>query len=161
MLVELLQPFSTDMERIKTIEQLRNQQLPAALPEPYAHLLYTLVLLQPAARPTTSQIRESLRRIIAHTDTNGTTAAELQRQMHTLQAELQKLRVVAAATDGETPPPGHDSREAEILSKNSEISRLQRHIVRNATELRSKDAEIRRLKAKLRQRISSSGEGDV
>lgn len=152
-------PFSTDMERIKTIEQVRNQQVPEAIPEPYAHLLSSLIVLQPAARPTTAQIRESLRQI---GQTDLATAVELHQQMERLNAELQKLRDEQAATPIDCPllQTQLDSKEAEILSKNSEILRLQRLIVRNATEMRTKDAEIRRLKAKLRQRISSVTESD-
>lgn len=38
-LVELLMPFGTDMERIKTIEAVRRQEVPEKFPELYANLL--------------------------------------------------------------------------------------------------------------------------
>lgn len=157
-LVELMMPFSTDMERIKTIEQVRNQQIPTAFPELYSPLLNTLIALKPAIRPTTVQILESLRRI---TQTDSATADELQLELDRLNAELQKLRDEQSVVDEPSPilQTQLDSKEAEIVAKNSEIMRLQRLVVRNATEMRTKDAEIRRLKAKLRQRNSSGGDG--
>lgn len=148
------------MERIKTIELVRHQQIPSPFPEPYAQLLHSLILLQPADRPTTGQIRESLRQIQR---SDLTITVELQHQLDRLNAELQKLRDEQAAASETTPilQTQLDSKEAEICAKNSEIARLQRLIVRNASEMRSKDAEIRRLKAKLRQRISSASEGEA
>lgn len=145
------------MERIKTIEQVRNQTIPIAFPEPYAQILHSLIQLQPAARPTTTQLRECLRLV---NQSESAAIVELQDQMESLNAELVKLQ---SATSADSPQLRDqlEAKKEEIISKNAEILRLQRVVVRNANEMRSKDAEIRRLKAKLRQRISSVGEGDA
>ncbi|KAM3959130.1 eukaryotic translation initiation factor 2-alpha kinase 1 [Aphomia sociella] len=70
-LLEMVEPFSTDMERVKTITDLRKGQIPAHLTANYpkiAHIIGKLVQRRPAKRLDTNQLLEELRRLSENKD---------------------------------------------------------------------------------------------
>lgn len=166
-LAELFLQFGTDMERIRTIEMVRKQQVPDGFPETYAALLQRLVAVDTTRRPSTTQIMTQLGQI-----RQDETVLAAQRQVDQLADELQRLRCEIGVQHEQqqqqlmSPSMLHaqlTSKDDEIRSKNNEIYRLQRQIVllrRTAIEMRSKDAEIRRLKAALRRKSSRSAGDD-
>lgn len=70
-LLEMVEPFSTDMERVKTITDLRKGQIPAHLTANYpkiAHIIGKLVQRRPNKRLDTTQLLEELRTLSENKD---------------------------------------------------------------------------------------------
>ncbi|XP_013192995.1 eukaryotic translation initiation factor 2-alpha kinase 1 [Amyelois transitella] len=70
-LLEMVQPFSTDMERVKTIEALRKGQIPANLTANYpkiAHIIGKLVQRRPSKRLDSNQLLEELQLLSENKD---------------------------------------------------------------------------------------------
>nr|XP_053622444.1 eukaryotic translation initiation factor 2-alpha kinase 1-like [Plodia interpunctella] len=70
-LLEMVQPFSTDMERVKTIEALRKGQIPANLTANYpkiAHIIGKLVQRRPSKRLDTNQLLDELQLLSVNKD---------------------------------------------------------------------------------------------
>lgn len=70
-LLEMVEPFSTDMERVKTITDLRKGQIPAHLTANYpkiAHIIGKLVQRRPSKRLDTTQLLEELRTLSENKD---------------------------------------------------------------------------------------------
>lgn len=118
-----------------------------------------LVAADPAQRPSTIEIIAQLGQI-----RQDDAVQEAQQQVDALGAELQQLRVDMATAQSDASPSLRaqlSTKDDEIRSKNNEIWRLQRQLVlmrRTTVALRSKDAEIRRLRAALRRKSSRSDE---
>ncbi|CAH2105059.1 unnamed protein product [Euphydryas editha] len=70
-LLEMVEPFSTDMERVKTITDLRKGQIPAQLTANYpkiAHIIGKLVQRRPSKRLDTAQLLEELKTLSENKD---------------------------------------------------------------------------------------------
>ncbi|CAG9784683.1 unnamed protein product [Diatraea saccharalis] len=95
-LLELVAPFSTDMERVKTIEDLRKGQIPAHLTANYpkiAHIIGKLVQRRPRNRLDTNQLLEELRNLSENKDD---TIRNLKEELAAKDDEIAQLKMMLA-----------------------------------------------------------------
>ncbi|CAH0603512.1 unnamed protein product [Chrysodeixis includens] len=95
-LLELVEPFSTDMERVKTISDLRKGQIPAHLTANYpkiAHIIGKLVQRRPAKRLDTGQLLEALNNL---TENKDETIKSLKEELAAKDDEIAKLKMMLA-----------------------------------------------------------------
>ncbi|XP_072936562.1 eukaryotic translation initiation factor 2-alpha kinase 1-like [Epargyreus clarus] len=95
-LLEMVEPFSTDMERVKTITDLRKGQIPAHLTANYpkiAHIIGKLVQRRPAKRLDTNQLLEELKNLSENKDD---TIKSLKEELAAKDDEIAKLKMMLA-----------------------------------------------------------------
>ncbi|XP_035446004.1 eukaryotic translation initiation factor 2-alpha kinase 1 [Spodoptera frugiperda] len=95
-LLEMVEPFSTDMERVKTITDLRKGQIPAHLTANYpkiAHIIGKLVQRRPAKRLDTSQLLEELKNLAENKDD---TIKNLREELAAKDDEIAQLKLMLA-----------------------------------------------------------------
>ncbi|KAJ8729711.1 hypothetical protein PYW08_001292 [Mythimna loreyi] len=95
-LLEMVEPFSTDMERVKTITDLRKGQIPAHLTANYpkiAHIIGKLVQRRPAKRLDTAQLLEDLKNLSENKDD---TIKSLREELAARDEEIAKLKMMLA-----------------------------------------------------------------
>nr|XP_021195110.2 eukaryotic translation initiation factor 2-alpha kinase 1 [Helicoverpa armigera] len=95
-LLEMVEPFSTDMERVKTITDLRKGQIPAHLTANYpkiAHIIGKLVQRRPAKRLDTAQLLEELKALAENKDD---TIKTLREELAAKDDEIAKLKLMLA-----------------------------------------------------------------
>ncbi|VVC89208.1 eukaryotic translation initiation factor 2-alpha kinase 1-like [Leptidea sinapis] len=95
-LLELVEPFNTDMERVKTITDLRKGQIPAHLTANYpkvAHIIGKLVQRRPSKRLDTNQLLEELRNVKENKDA---TIQSLREELAAKDDEIAKLKMILA-----------------------------------------------------------------
>ncbi|KAJ0181573.1 hypothetical protein K1T71_002295 [Dendrolimus kikuchii] len=95
-LLEMVEPFSTDMERVKTITDLRKGQIPAHLTANYpkiAHIIGKLVQRRPSKRLNTSQLLEELKNLKENKDD---TIRSLKEELAAKEDEIAKLKMMLA-----------------------------------------------------------------
>ncbi|KAL4705064.1 hypothetical protein ACJJTC_004563 [Scirpophaga incertulas] len=93
-LLEMVEPFNTDMERVKTITDLRKGQIPAHLTANYprvAHIIGKLVQRRPSKRLDTSQLLEELRNFSENKDD---TIRNLKEELAAKDDEIAKLKMM-------------------------------------------------------------------
>lgn len=93
-LLEMVEPFSTDMERVKTITDLRKGQIPAHLTANYlkiAHIIGKLVQRRPSRRLDTSQLLEELKLLSENKDD---TIRLLKEELAAKDDEIAKLKLM-------------------------------------------------------------------
>lgn len=92
----MVQPFSTDMERVKTISDLRKGQIPAHLTANYpkiAHIIGKLVQRRPSRRLDTNQLLEELKMLSENKDE---TIRMLKEELAAKDEEIAKLKMMVA-----------------------------------------------------------------
>lgn len=95
-LLEMVEPFSTDMERVKTITDLRKGQIPAHLTANYpkiAHIIGKLVQRRPSKRLDTTQLLEELKNVSENKDD---TIKSLREELAAKDDEIAKLKMLLA-----------------------------------------------------------------
>lgn len=95
-LLEMVEPFSTDMERVKTITDLRKGQIPAHLTANYpkiAHIIGKLVQRRPSKRLDTPQLLEELKHLSENKDD---TIKSLKEELAAKDEEIAHLRMMLA-----------------------------------------------------------------
>ncbi|XP_034828154.1 eukaryotic translation initiation factor 2-alpha kinase 1-like [Maniola hyperantus] len=95
-LLEMVEPFSTDMERVKTITDLRKGQIPAHLTANYpkiAHIIGKLVQRRPSRRLDTNQLLEELKTLSENKDD---TIRQLKEELAAKDDEIAKLKMMLA-----------------------------------------------------------------
>ncbi|CAG9121653.1 unnamed protein product [Plutella xylostella] len=95
-LLEMVEPFSTDMERVKTITDLRKGQIPAHLTANYpkiAHLIGKLVQRRPSKRLDTAQLLDEIKRLSENKDD---TIKSLKEELAAKDDEIRKLKMMLA-----------------------------------------------------------------
>ncbi|XP_049871174.1 eukaryotic translation initiation factor 2-alpha kinase 1-like [Pectinophora gossypiella] len=95
-LLEMVEPFSTDMERVKTITDLRKGQIPAHLTANYpkiAHIIGKLVQRRPSRRLDTSQLLEELKNLAENKDQ---TIKTLKEELAAKNDEIAQLKMMLA-----------------------------------------------------------------
>lgn len=95
-LLEMIEPFSTDMERVITITDLRKGQIPAHLTASYpkiAHIIGKLVERRPNKRLDTSQLLEELKNLSENKDA---TIKLLKEELAAKDDEIAKLKMMLA-----------------------------------------------------------------
>ncbi|XP_075991886.1 eukaryotic translation initiation factor 2-alpha kinase 1-like isoform X2 [Anticarsia gemmatalis] len=95
-LLEMVEPFSTDMERVKTITDLRKGQIPAHLTANYpkiAHIIGKLVQRRPSKRLDTAQLLEELKNLSENKDD---TIKSLKEELAAKDDEIAKLKMMLA-----------------------------------------------------------------
>ncbi|XP_063375971.1 eukaryotic translation initiation factor 2-alpha kinase 1-like [Cydia fagiglandana] len=95
-LLEMIEPFSTDMERVKTITDLRKGQIPAHLTANYpkiAHIIGKLVQRRPAKRLDTRQLLEELKTLSENKDE---TIKSLREELAAKEDEIAQLKMMLA-----------------------------------------------------------------
>uniref|UniRef100_A0A336K8N1 non-specific serine/threonine protein kinase n=1 Tax=Culicoides sonorensis TaxID=179676 RepID=A0A336K8N1_CULSO len=140
-LLELLVPFSTDMERANTIKQVRSGKLPENINVNFRSLLKRLIHHSPSRRPDTSQLIEIMNKISSNKDH---VIHELQRRLSERDVEIKNLR---AEMEGQKRDRKRDlhGKDLEIEKLKAKIMEMeQKEQVRLETE--NKDEEIRQLK---------------
>ncbi|XP_063839022.1 eukaryotic translation initiation factor 2-alpha kinase 1-like isoform X1 [Ostrinia nubilalis] len=98
-LLEMVEPFSTDMERVKTITDLRKGQIPAHLTANYpkiAHIIGKLVQRRPSKRLDTAQLLEELKTLSENKDE---TIKSLKEELAAKDDEIAKLKMMLAKLD--------------------------------------------------------------
>lgn len=144
-LLELLVPFSTDMERANTIKQVRSGKLPENINVNYRSILKRLIHHSPNRRPDTSQLIEIMNKISSNKDH---VIQELQRRLSERDIEIKNLKAEME---------GHKrDRSNDLHGKDLEIEKLKAKIIEMEEkeqirlEMQDKDEEISRLKKMLR-----------
>lgn len=95
-LLEMVETFGTDMERVKTISDLRKGQIPAHLTANYpkiAHIIGKLVQRRPAKRLDTTQLLEELQNLSENKDD---TIRSLREELAAKEEEIAKLKMMLA-----------------------------------------------------------------
>lgn len=95
-LLEMVETFMTDMERVKTITDLRKGQIPASLTANYpkvAHIIGKLVQRRPSKRLDTTQLLDELRNLSENKDD---TIRLLREELATKDDEIAKLKIMLA-----------------------------------------------------------------
>lgn len=144
-LLELLVPFSTDMERANTIKQVRSGKLPDNITVNFRSLLKRLIHHSPNRRPDTSQLIEIMSKISSNKDH---VINELQRRLSERDVEIKNLK---AEMEGQKR-----DRSNDLHGKDMEIEKLKAKILEMEekehvrVEMEDKDEEISRLKKLLK-----------
>lgn len=95
-LLEMVEQFSTEMERVKTITDLRKGQIPARLTANYpkiAHIIGKLVQWRPTKRLDTKQLLEELKYLSEDKDE---TIKALREELAAKDDEIAKLKIMLA-----------------------------------------------------------------
>ncbi|XP_049292116.1 eukaryotic translation initiation factor 2-alpha kinase 1-like [Anopheles funestus] len=159
-LLELLVPFSTDMERAETIKQVRRGEFPPGLDRDFMGLLKNLLHMQPSRRPGMHDLVEAVNRIRINRDR---VISELRRSLSLREEEISCLRTQIdeqqrAQLETEEERVLMEQRttrtlivkEQELIYMNMEMQNKEIQLRSKDMELRSKDEEIKKLKEMLR-----------
>uniref|UniRef100_A0A182PWB3 non-specific serine/threonine protein kinase n=1 Tax=Anopheles epiroticus TaxID=199890 RepID=A0A182PWB3_9DIPT len=159
-LLELLVPFSTDMERAETIKQVRRGVFPSDLDRDFTGLLKNLLQMQPAKRPGMLDLVEAVNRIRINRDR---VISELRRSLSLREEEIACLRMQIdeqqrAQLETEEERLEMEQRttrslivkEQELIYMSMEMKSKEIQLRSKDMELRSKDEEIKKLKEMLR-----------
>uniref|UniRef100_A0A182NDC2 non-specific serine/threonine protein kinase n=1 Tax=Anopheles dirus TaxID=7168 RepID=A0A182NDC2_9DIPT len=159
-LLELLVPFSTDMERAETIKQVRRGQFPSDLDRDFTGLLKNMLHVQPSRRPGMQDLVEAVNRIGINRDR---VISELRRSLSLRDEEIACLRTqideqqrVQLESEEERMLVEQRStrtlivKEQELIYMNMEMQNKEIQLRSKDMELRSKDEEIQKLKEMLR-----------
>ncbi|ETN61510.1 eukaryotic translation initiation factor 2 alpha kinase 1 [Anopheles darlingi] len=159
-LLELLVPFSTDMERAETIKQVRRGQYPQELDRDFTELLRSLLHQRPSRRPGMLDLVEAVNRIRINRDKVIT---ELRRSLSLREDEIANLRtqideqqrMQVELIEERTLFERRTSRtlivkEQELIYMNLEMKNKDIALRSKELELQTKDEEINKLKEMLR-----------
>ncbi|XP_035901425.1 eukaryotic translation initiation factor 2-alpha kinase 1-like [Anopheles stephensi] len=159
-LLELLIPFSTDMERAETIKQVRRGHFPSELDRDFTGLLKNLLHIQPTRRPGMQDLVEAVNRIRINRDR---VISELRRSLSLREEEISSLRTqideqqrVQLETEEERTLMEQRTtrtlivKEQELIYMSMEMQNKEIQLRSKDMELRSKDEEIKKLKEMLR-----------
>ncbi|XP_059622716.1 eukaryotic translation initiation factor 2-alpha kinase 3-like [Phlebotomus argentipes] len=135
-LLELLIPFRTDMERARVMDDAKNGQLPSSLSPRFATLLSRLLGKSPG-RPSAADLCVVAAELLAARE-GGTAIAELERRLSEKDEEILSLRSQVKSTER--------FQQMQLMSKDLEIRELQ---LRYEEEKRTREEEIRVLKERL------------
>ncbi|XP_053658154.1 eukaryotic translation initiation factor 2-alpha kinase 1-like [Anopheles marshallii] len=159
-LLELLVPCSTDMERAETIKQVRHGQFPPDLDRDFTGLLKNLLHIQPARRPGMHDLVEAVNRIRINRDR---VISELRRSLSLREEEITSLRTQIDEQQRAQHETAEERvlmeqrttrtlivKEQELIYMNMEMQNKEIQLRSKDMELRSKDEEIQKLKEMLR-----------
>uniref|UniRef100_A0A2M4BFT7 non-specific serine/threonine protein kinase n=1 Tax=Anopheles marajoara TaxID=58244 RepID=A0A2M4BFT7_9DIPT len=159
-LLELLVPFSTDMERAETIKQVRRGQYPEELDRDFTALLRSLLHQRPSRRPGMLELVEAVNRIRINRDKVIT---ELRRSLSLREDEIANLRTqideqqrLQVELDEERSLLERRTtrtlivQEQELIYMSLEIKNKEIELRSKELELQTKDEEISKLKEMLR-----------
>ncbi|XP_053676798.1 eukaryotic translation initiation factor 2-alpha kinase 1-like [Anopheles nili] len=159
-LLELLVPFSTDMERAETIKQVRRSQFPSDLDRDFMSLLKKLLQTQASRRPGMYDLVEAVNRIRSN---RNKVISELRRSLSLRDEEIaclktqinEQQRVKVEFDENRTQIEQCTTRtlivkEQELIYMNMEMQNKDIQLRCKDMELRSKDEEIKKLKEMLR-----------
>ncbi|XP_052903106.1 eukaryotic translation initiation factor 2-alpha kinase 1-like [Anopheles moucheti] len=169
-LLELLVPLSTDMERAETIKQVRRGQLPPDLDRDFMGLLKNLLHMQPARRPGMHDLVEAVNRIRINRDR---VISELRRSLSLREEEISCLRTqideqqrAQHVTEEERVQMEQQTtrtlivKEQELIYMSMEMQNKEIQLRSKDMELRSKDEEIQKLKEMLRSYQEKEAEAE-
>ncbi|XP_063698800.1 eukaryotic translation initiation factor 2-alpha kinase 1-like [Culicoides brevitarsis] len=125
-LLELLVPFSTDMERANTIKQVRSGKLPENINVNFRSLLKRCMHHSTNRRPDTTQLIEIMNKISSNKDH---VINELQRRLSERDVEIKNLR---AEMEGQKR-----DRNKDMHGKDLEIEKLKAKILEMEEKVRS------------------------
>ncbi|XP_035787340.1 eukaryotic translation initiation factor 2-alpha kinase 1-like isoform X2 [Anopheles albimanus] len=168
-LLELLVPFSTDMERAETIKQVRHGQYPQELDRDFTALLRSLLHQRPSRRPGMLDLVEAVNRIRINRDKviselrrslslREDEIADLRTQIdeqQRLQVELDKERSLFERRTSRTLIV----KEQELIYMSLEIKNKEIELRSKELELQTKDEEISKLKEMLRSYQEKESQG--
>lgn len=141
-LLELLVPFSTDMERASTIKAVRTGHLPSNINVNFRSLLKQCIMHRPSKRPDVSQLIEIMNKLSSSKDHIIT---ELQRRLSERDFEITAIKQqmeVERRQSKENRRSGAE-KDQEIESLKAKIVQLQN---KDSDELKARDEEINRLR---------------
>uniref|UniRef100_A0A182LSK0 non-specific serine/threonine protein kinase n=1 Tax=Anopheles culicifacies TaxID=139723 RepID=A0A182LSK0_9DIPT len=168
-LLELLVPLTTDMERAETIKQIRRGQFAPGLDRDFMGLLKNLLHMQPARRPGMHDLMEAVNRIRINRDR---VISELRRSLTLREEEISCLRTQIdererAQLEAEERMLMEQRttrtlivKEQELIYMNMEMQSKDIQLRIKDMELRSKDEEIKKLKETLRLYQEKEGPRD-
>nr|XP_029731014.1 eukaryotic translation initiation factor 2-alpha kinase 1-like [Aedes albopictus] len=159
-LLELLIPFDTDMERADMIKQARKGQFPKDLDQEYVDLLKNLLSTRPCRRPDTFALTEAVNCMKLNRDK---VISQLRKSLSIQEEEIQSLK----STIDEKTRRHEESqeemsllelrtseslilKEQELIYKTLEIENKEKQLRSKEQELRTKDQEIHRLRELLK-----------
>ncbi|XP_052872462.1 eukaryotic translation initiation factor 2-alpha kinase 1-like [Anopheles cruzii] len=172
-LLELLVPFSTDMERADMIKQVRRGQYPPDLDRDFTALLKNLLQQRPSRRPGMLDLVEAVNRIRINRDK---VIAELRQSLSLRDDEIISLRTqideqqrVQLESDEERLVQERRTsrtlvvKEQELIYMSLKIKNKEIELRSKEMELRTKDEEICKLKEMLRtyQKKKEGQSGDA
>ncbi|EAT48039.1 AAEL000884-PA [Aedes aegypti] len=149
-LLELLIPLETDMERADLIKQVRKQQFPKDLDREYVELLKSLLSTRPCRRPDTFALTEAVNCMKLNRDK---VISQLKKNLSIQEEEIQALKNTI------------DEKNRRQMESQEELSLLElrtsESLILKDQELRTKDQEIHRLKELLKsyQEKDTGGDG--
>lgn len=157
-LIELLLPFSTDMERIQTIKKVRSgENLPKLVNDCFTNLV-TRLLSNRRNRPDIFQLYELINKLSVAKNDN---IVELQKQLSEQEDKINELKTQLSIESNKSESSSLNlelelQKNLEILkNKDLEINELkikiEEELADKDNELRSKDEEILRLRKMLDQ----------
>lgn len=141
-LIEILLKFSTDMERVRTIENARKGILPQKLSKKYSKLLNSL-LSHDTVRPNTKELMEAIRVINLEQNLRALQASQI--DIQTKDARIKSLLQKIASL--------HDNNEqfsCSVQNLNNILEEKVKRIEELEKSLLEKDEEIKRLKLELK-----------
>lgn len=150
-LLELLIPLETDMERADLIKQVRKQQFPKDLDREYVELLKSLLSTRPCRRPDTFALTEAVNCMKLNRDK---VISQLKKNLSIQEEEIQALK---NTIDEKNRRQEESQEELSLLEL-----RTSESLILKDQELRTKDQEIHRLKELLKsyQEKDTGGDGD-
>lgn len=149
-LLELLIPLETDMERADLIKQVRKQQFPKDLDREYVELLKSLLSTRPCRRPDTFALTEAVNCMKLNRDK---VISQLKKNLSIQEEEIQALK---NTIDEKNRRQEESQEELSLLEL-----RTSESLILKDQELRTKDQEIHRLKELLKsyQEKDTGGDG--
>nr|QHN73775.1 eukaryotic intiation factor 2 alpha kinase [Chironomus ramosus] len=149
-LLELLIPLETDMERADLIKQVRKQQFPKDLDREYVELLKSLLSTRPCRRPDTFALTEAVNCMKLNRDK---VISQLKKNLSIQEEEIQALK---NTIDEKNRRQQESQEELSLLEL-----RTSESLILKDQELRTKDQEVHRLKELLKsyQEKDTGGDG--
>lgn len=135
-LLELLMPFSTDMERVRVMEDAKHGHLPPNLPPHLANLILRL-LDKPSMRPTATELCLIATEMHINRE-DGIAIAELERRLSEKDEEILNLKSQVE----------HAEKFKEMQLKTKELEIRQLHL-QYEQEKKTREEEIRVLRERL------------
>ncbi|XP_065075654.1 eukaryotic translation initiation factor 2-alpha kinase 1-like [Ochlerotatus camptorhynchus] len=168
-LLELLIPFETDMERADMIKQVRKGQFSNDLDPEFADLLKNLLSTRPSRRHDTFALTEAVNCMKLNRDK---VISHLKKSLSVQEEEIQALKTTIDQKNRQQEESQEDFsllelrtseslilKEQELIFKSLEIESKEQQLRYKDEELRTKDQEIHRLRELLKSYQERDGGG--
>ncbi|XP_062562537.1 eukaryotic translation initiation factor 2-alpha kinase 1-like [Armigeres subalbatus] len=153
-LLELLIPSDTDMERADMIKQVRKGQFPDHLDPEYTELLKNILSTRPSRRPDTFALTEAVNCMKLNRDK---VISQLRKSLSQQEEQIQALRTTI---DEKNRQQEESQEELSLLElRNSESLILKEQLRSKDEELKTKDQEILRLQELLKNYQTRDSDG--